>query len=729
MNENASPAFLPQPPDLTLPRVVAMLHRIAHLAGVFPVVIGLLVLFGWWQDVELLKRVVPGLVAMNPATAVGFICLGIALTLLAHPDRSLSTRRIAKAFASIALAIAILKLLALVTNLDLGIDRVLFPDKLLSADGGLPNQMAPNTALNFLLLSVALLMVDRAYRQFLALATAVISLLALTGYTYDVQFFYGIGSYIPMALHTALTFFVVATGILCARPRSGIMAVIASNSSGGALLRRLLPAIIVLPVVLGWLRTIAQRGRLFDTHFGLWLLMVTIMIVMVALVAWNARLLFRADLDHATTERTLAWHAMHDPLTRLPNRLMFIEELTKALERGTVAVLFIDLDRFKVINDSLGHLIGDQLLIAAGKRISEVLDEQQIVARIGGDEFTVLLPDVDNVEQAVDVARKIDSAFQSPFVLKPHQVFTAVSIGVALSEKNETPLDVIRHADIAMYHAKARGRARHVIFHPTMDAAALRRLDLESGLREAIAHGQLRVFYQPEVEIDSGKIVGMEALVRWERPGQGLVPPSEFIAVAEETGLILPIGRLVLREACRQSKEWEDRYKIPLAVSVNLSGLHFQQATLMEEVSDVIRSTGIQPAHLILEITETVAMEGAETTIGVLTKLKALGIRLAIDDFGTGFSSLSYLKRFPVDFLKIDKSFVDGVAEEGHDTAIVQAVIALGHALGMKLIAEGVESLEQVEQLRVLGSEIGQGYYFGTPLPDMGGLLEKETAG
>ena len=729
--------FVPTPPDLALPRVVKALHGLAHLAGAVPIAVGVLVLFGWATGIETLKRVVPGLVAMNPATAIAFICLGIALTLLAHPDRASSTRRIAKGLALLALAIAAIKWMALVSPLDLGIDQLLFRAQLAAADSGLPNRMAPNTALNLLLLAIALLLIDRPIgrvhwpSQFLALITAMVSLLALMGYAYGVRSFYGIGSYIPMALHTALTFFIAAIGILCGRPEKGIMTVIASNSSGGAMMRRLLPAVILMPAILGWMRAAGQRARLFDTQLGMWLLIVAIMTVLAVLVGWSGKLLFRSDVDRAMSEEKLAWYATHDALTGLSNRLLLADQLTKALENAksptkSVAVLFIDLDRFKVINDSLGHVIGDELLVAAGRRIRESLAESQIAARIGGDEFTVVLPEVRNVDEAIEVARRIQSSFETPFTLGPHQVFTTVSIGIALNEPNEAPLNLIRHADMAMYHAKNRGRARYVVFHPSMDEAAVRRLELESGLRRAIANHELRVYYQPEVEIDTGRIAGMEALVRWESPDRGLVPPSEFIAVAEESGLILPIGRWVLREACRQAKEWEEQYKIPLAVSVNLSGRHFQQSTLIEEVSEVIAATRINPAHLILEITETVAMEGAETTIDVLRKLKSIGICLAIDDFGTGFSSLAYLKRFPVDYLKIDKSFVDGVAEDGHDTAIVEAVIALGHALGLKLIAEGVESSEQVEQLRLLGSEIGQGYYYGTPLTGgpTGGMAE-----
>jgi len=325
--------LVPPPPDLTLPRVVAALHRIAHFAAAIPIAAGVLVLIGWTAGIETLKRIIPGLVAMNPITAIAFILLGAALTLIAHRERSGSAHRVARILALAALAIAILKIVSFATIIDFHIDQLLFSNRLET------NRMAPNTALNFLLLGTALLLLDRPLRrvhwpaQFLALVTAMISLLALMGYAYNVRFFYGIGSYIPMALHTALTFFVLAIGILCARPKDGIMTVIASSSTGGTLVRRLLPAVILMPALLGWMRLAGQRARLFDTQLGQWLLIVAIMTVLAALVGWTAKLLFRSDVDRATSERTLAYHAMHDALTGLPNRLLFIEQLDQATKR------------------------------------------------------------------------------------------------------------------------------------------------------------------------------------------------------------------------------------------------------------------------------------------------------------------------------------------------------------------------------------------------------------
>ncbi|HEY8180859.1 MAG TPA: EAL domain-containing protein, partial [Thermoanaerobaculia bacterium] len=559
---------------------------------------------------------------------------------------------------------------------------------------------------------------------------AMSSVLALMGYAYGVKSFYGIGTYIPMALHTAGTFLVVSIGILCARPAHGLMAVVSSDSSGGIMLRRLLPAVLILPAALGWIRHESYFARVLDPEFELWLLVVLIMTVLTLLVGWSGRLLFRSDIDRAEAEKRLSYQALHDPLTQLPNRRLFTERLEQEIAKtkkdgSTLAVLFLDLDLFKVVNDSLGHVVGDQLLIAAGKRIAESIGETDLAARISGDEFTIVLGGERTRERAVGLAEALLRAFNSPFKVGPHEVFTTASIGIAFGEKEESPVNLIRHADIAMYQAKSRGKARYEIFDPTMDLAAIRRLQLETELRRALEKGELRVYYQPEVEIESGNLVGMEALVRWEHPERGLVSPSEFIPIAEETGLILPITRWVLYEACRQAKAWQEEFRPDLAlmVSVNLSGRHFQQATLIDEVSEVLKRTGIKPSNVMLEITESVAMEGAETTIEILTKLKSLGVSLAIDDFGTGFSSLAYLKRFPVDLLKIDKSFVDGVALEGPDNAIVEAIIALGHALGLKVIAEGVETTEQVEQLRMLGSELGQGFYYSEPLASMHKLL------
>jgi len=733
------PVALPSEADLDnellVPRFVDALSMIAATSSFLATLIGVLVLIGWTLDAEALLRFIPGLTAMNPATAIGFICSGCALGLIATQADLPLARRLAIALATVTALLGAAGVLAILGLYDAGVDRLLFDDQLLTTDFGRPNQMAPNTAVNFLLLGVALMIIDRPLRRFrwpaqlLALSAAMTALLALMGYAYGLRSFYGIGSQIAMALPTALMFMIVSIGVLCARPAHGIMAVVASDSSGGTMIRRLLPAVIVIPGILGAMRLAGRQALIVDTAFGLWLLIVSIMTIFATVVAWNALLLYRMDLTRAASERKLTHQAQHDALTELPNRRLFLRRLAAEIERRRrngplAAVLFVDLDLFKVINDSLGHVVGDEMLIAAGRRLGEIVAPGDLVARLGGDEFTVLLPGLVDPARAMDVAEEIRTAFERPFTVGLHEVYTSVSIGIAFAEGEDAAQDVLRHADIAMYHAKARGRSRYEIFDGAMDLAARTRQLLEHDLRRALQRNELRVYYQPEVDINTGRLVGMEALVRWEHPTKGLIAPAEFLSVAEETGLIVPIGRWVLLEACRQARQWQTQFEqdVALMVSVNLSGKHLQQSSLIGEVQEVLRTTGLKPQHLIIEITETVAMAGAETTIEILTKLKALGVLLAIDDFGTGFSSLSYLKRFPVDLLKIDKSFVDGVASNVHDTAIVEAIIALGHALDLRVIAEGVERVEQLQRLRSLGSELGQGYFFGEPLASHGSM-------
>lgn len=431
---------------------------------------------------------------------------------------------------------------------------------------------------------------------------------------------------------------------------------------------------------------------------------------------------------HDITERKaledqLAYQAFHDALTGLPNRALLTDRLEHALARAersesSVAVLFLDLDRFKIVNDSLGHEVGDELLKAVGRRLQRCLRPEDTAARIGGNEFVVLLEDIASASYAVRVAERIIAALRTPFDVAGHEMVVTTSIGIALSSHGHGASDLLRDADVAMYRAKDKGKARYQVFDPSMNALAMRRLELENQLRRGIERGELRVYHQPKVEISDGRVVGMEALVRWEHPERGLIPPAEFVALAEETGLILPLGRWVLEEACRQAKEWQELYSdCRPTMSVNLSARQLQQPNLLEEISEVLGATELEPCGLVLEITESVIMEDAEANIATLEGLKGLGVKLAIDDFGTGYSSLAYLKRFPVDVIKIDRSFVHGLGVSPKEAAIVQAVIDLAEALGLEPIAEGIESAEQARQLLEMGCYVGQGYHFTRPLP------------
>jgi diguanylate cyclase (GGDEF)-like protein/PAS domain S-box-containing protein len=440
--------------------------------------------------------------------------------------------------------------------------------------------------------------------------------------------------------------------------------------------------------------------------------------------------------DRKELEEQLVHQAFHDGLTGLANRTLFAERVEHALARsgpGDLAILFIDLDDFKNVNDSLGHAAGDQLLVAAARRLQGCLRPADTAARLGGDEFAVLLERVTDAEAAETVAGRILDMLHRPFGLNGRTIPIKSSIGVAVAQPGALDVDeLLRNADVAMYAAKAGGKDRFELFRPDMHADMLQRLELEAELRHATDRGELVLHYQPIVELVSGRITRVEALVRWNHPTRGLLPPLAFIPLAEERGMIGPIGRWVLLEACQQARRWQDRFPDapPLALHVNLSGRQLEEQSLVDEVVQALEASRLVPRLLTLEITETVLMTDIETMSRRLRELKGLGVLLAIDDFGTGYSSLSYLRRFPIDMLKIDKAFVDGIGRGREDTALVHAIINLSHTLQLHTVAEGIEQPEQAAQLAALGCQDGQGYHFARPLAPaaMSELLEQTLA-
>jgi diguanylate cyclase (GGDEF)-like protein len=439
-------------------------------------------------------------------------------------------------------------------------------------------------------------------------------------------------------------------------------------------------------------------------------------------------------------EQQLTRLAFRDSLTGLANRALLLDRLERALDSShrheqPVAVVFLDLDNFKVVNDSLGHEQGDTLLVEVARRLEGCLRAGDTAARLGGDEFTLLLEDASQAD-AVAVAERVVEALRSPIQLADRSVVVSGSLGVALStpRSQERPETLLRRADLAMYKAKAEGKGRWAVFDLSLEARALERLELESDLRHALGQDEFRLMYQPILSLGDSRIVEVEALVRWWHPSRGLVSPMQFIPVAEETGVIESLGLWVLEQACRQARVWQEQYPSdpPLVVGVNLSARQLQQPDLVALVERVVRDVGIAPSTLKLEITESAIMQDPDAATRSLQALKDLGIRLAVDDFGTGYSSLSYLKRFPVDTLKIDRSFVEGVGRDNHDTAIVRSIIGLARTLGLTVTAEGVETPTQQWCLQQLGCDRVQGFLFAKPLParEMAELLaaDRRTA-
>ena len=429
----------------------------------------------------------------------------------------------------------------------------------------------------------------------------------------------------------------------------------------------------------------------------------------------------------------LLYDAFHDALTGLPNRALFMKQLqwvsqqkprfSLKQERSnapTIAVLFLGLDSFKAINDSFGHRLGDQLLVATTARLKACLQPTDQLARVGGDEFAVLRHHVQDPDEVTYLADQLQRQVTLPLTLNEQEVFSTASVGIVLgrSDADYEPEDILRDAHTAMHRAKASGKARHEVFVTGMRVQVMTRLQLETDLRRAIERQEFRLHYQPLVSLDTGKIAGFEALVRWQHPERGLVPPNDFIPVAEETDLIIPMGQWITHEACRQMQHWQAKFprEQPLLVSVNLSGKQFSQPDLVERIEQTLQETGLDGHSLKLEITESMAMTDVESTIALLHRLKALHLQLSIDDFGTGYSSLSYLHRFPTDTIKVDRSFVSRMGDESEDAQIVQTIIVLGHNLGMDIVAEGVETAEQLASLRELKCEYGQGFFFSKPL-------------
>ncbi len=432
---------------------------------------------------------------------------------------------------------------------------------------------------------------------------------------------------------------------------------------------------------------------------------------------------FRDITERNQAEEKLRYYALHDTLTDLPNRVQFMNKLRQAVDRADgnqysrFAVLFLDLDRFKVINDSLGHAVGDKLLVAIAERLTSCVRPGDVVARLGGDEFTILLNRSGDTAEVIGVAERLQARISEPFRIDNYEVFTTASIGIIVSGKvNRTAEELIRDADAAMYRAKESGKARFEIFDQEMHVRNMNLLQVETDLRHAVERKEFEVLYQPIADLATGTVKEFEALIRWRHPVHGLVEPNEFVGVAEETGLIINIGRWILAESCRQAAEWQRRFGLPISVSVNLSAKQLMHPNLTSQVKNILANSGLPASQLKLEVTESTVMEHSEKSLKVLSELDELGVALSTDDFGTGYSSLSYLQRFPFERIKIDRSFINNMDENEKSGAIVKTILMLGENLNIEVVAEGIETFAQLEKLRSLGCSTGQGYLFSRPI-------------
>jgi diguanylate cyclase (GGDEF)-like protein len=513
----------------------------------------------------------------------------------------------------------------------------------------------------------------------------------------------------------------------------------------------IIPVVLFTIVVMEAVNTVVLAGMItLESRASLWSTMRAVAandpialaspyaLGLLAAVAIHARLwtlpllLFLSVEVHRSSKRyaqvreqaaTMEHRALHDPLTNLPNRALFVDRVEQALARVTrhqqrVAVLFVDLDRFKAVNDTLGHPAGDQLLIAVAQRVSQDIRELDTLARFGGDEFTLLAEDIDDARDAEDVARRLLDSLHAPFVIDGHQIAMSASIGIALSSPGATMVDeLIKHADIALYRAKSRGGSAIAFYSPSDNAYSLARMTLEADLQRAVKHGEMQLLFQPQVDFRTSRVTTVEALVRWEHPERGLLLPSEFLALAEQSGLIVSLGRWILNEACQQARRWHEQWgEGAPTVSINLSVRQIHETDILDDVARALANATLPPNALALEVTEGTLLNGTSDTFVTLQRLKDLGVRLAIDDFGTGYAGLSYLKLIPADDIKIDQSFVRGIGHDVGDRAVVEAVLTLARSLSMRVVAEGVETRQQVEQLQAIGCHAGQGYYFSPPV-------------
>lgn len=707
---------------ISIPHYQGMVQRLKQLSQQFcrvVVLIGLGVLAGWIWQLPWLQSLVPGLPTMKPNAALGFVLAGLALGLETSPsvsDRGRPWRR--RLSLGLALVCAGLGVISLVESslwLDTGIGQWLFLGNPERFDPEIRGRLAPNTALNFVLFGAArwgLQQQRYSLAQGLGLGMFYVALVGFLGYLYNVRLLYGLGSVSAMALHTSLTFLLLALALLLRYPQQGIVGMITADHAGGMLVRRLVLAVGLVPILLCGLVLMGERQGLYSGDFAVVLFCVATVLLLSLVTWWSGLMLGQTD-----------YYASFDALTKLPNRRRFEQQLSRWMRycrrhQTLLCILFLDIDRFKNVNNVLGHDLGDELLVSLGQRLQAVTPAGGVLARWGGDEFILLMPNIASIEAGAKLAEQVLATLLLPFEVRSHRLTISASLGLALfPEDGEDRRALLQKADLALYEAKRLGRNSYQVYNQVFSEQVTASLQIENALIQGLDCQEFRLYYQPKLSLKTGQITGFEALLRWQSPTLGWMAPGQFIAIAEETGLIVALGEWVLQEACRQGQNWYQQGLLTVPISVNVSALQFHQADLVERLEQILVDSALPPDLLDVEITETTAMSDVTFMQARLHQLRDLGISLSLDDFGTGFSSLAYLSLFPLQTLKIDRSFISQILTSSTSQVITRSVIELGHSLGMEVLAEGPETQPQIDYLRAVDCDQIQGFGFQCPLP------------
>ncbi|TFW09931.1 EAL domain-containing protein [Oxalobacteraceae bacterium OM1] len=706
--------------------------RYARICSLAVILIACVVLTGWIVNIPDLVTLKPGFYQMKVNTAFGLLLAAVALWAGTHWQHRPVLARVVLPAALGAAAIGAGTLIEHAFAINLGIDQALWPD-LISSVHDLPGRPSAPTAGGLLLAGITLLGLRtsaRSWPMFLAAVSLAGWLCLALFYAYGLTSVYRFDAYGSIAIPTIASFAFINAGILFAHAQRGFMFYFTNPSYAGLAARRLLPAAYLLPALLGWLVLSADRFGNMDIRAALAAEAFFIALLFTALIGWSARSLvhlerlasIRQSEKLEALERA-ARLAHYDALTGLANRMLLQERLTESVKaaarrHSVVALLFIDLDRFKPINDTHGHRAGDEVLVEIATRLKAAVRDTDTVARLGGDEFVVLMNEVRRPDDAASTAAKLIDCIEQPYLIESQETFLSASIGVATYPDHATDAaGLMERADAAMYYAKSLGKRNYQFYAPQMTHEAVRRASVERQLRAALVANGFTLAYQPKIAIASGRLIGFEALVRMKPvDGREGITPDQFIPIAEESGLIVQLGAWVLNEACRQNRAWQEAGYLPLPVSVNVSAVQFRSREFVGIVRAALAESGLNPTFLDLEITETTVMQDFEHGIDVMRQLQALGVTVSIDDFGTGSSSLSKLKLFSADTLKIDRSFIRDLPHDRDDAAITSTIIDLARNLDQKVVAEGVETKEQLAFLQHHGCDAAQGFFFSPPL-------------